>query len=141
MLFLKHINDFPTIGPSHCQGSSSPDILLIPLYPAQFFLFSKAHQRESEVAQSCPTLCYPMDCSLPGFSVHGIFQARVLEWGAIAFSEGLPTSTKMLMCVPYLSKFSSVTQSCPTHCDPMNHSTPDLPVHHQLPESTQTHVH
>ena len=39
-----------------------------------------------EVAQSCPTLCDPMDCSLPGSSVHGIFQARVLEWGAIAFS-------------------------------------------------------
>ena len=38
-------------------------------------------------AQSCPTLSYPMDCSLPGSSVHGIFQARVLEWGAIAFSE------------------------------------------------------
>ena len=36
-----------------------------------------------EVAQSCPTLCDPMDCSLPGSSVHGIFQARVLEWGAI----------------------------------------------------------
>ena len=41
---------------------------------------------ESEVAQSCPTLCDPMDCSLPGSSIHGIFQARVLEWGAIAFS-------------------------------------------------------
>ena len=38
-------------------------------------------------------------------------------------------------------QFSSVTQSCPTHCDPMNCSTPGLPVHHQLPESTQTHVH
>ena len=36
--------------------------------------------------QSCPTLRDPMDCSLPGFSIHGIFQARVLEWGAIAFS-------------------------------------------------------
>ena len=41
---------------------------------------------ESEVAQLCPTLHDPMDCSLPGSSVHGIFQARVLEWGAIAFS-------------------------------------------------------
>ena len=41
---------------------------------------------ESEVAQSYPTLCDPMDCSLPGSSIHGIFQARVLEWGAIAFS-------------------------------------------------------
>ena len=43
-------------------------------------------QNESEVAQSCPTLQNPMDCSLPGSSVHGIFQARVLEWVAIAFS-------------------------------------------------------
>ena len=42
---------------------------------------------ESEVAQSCPTLSDPMDCSLPGSSVHGIFQAGVLECGAIAFSE------------------------------------------------------
>ena len=41
---------------------------------------------ESEVAQSCPTLSDPMDCSPPGSSIHGIFQARVLEWGAIAFS-------------------------------------------------------
>ena len=39
---------------------------------------------ESEVAQLCPTLNDPMDCSLPGSSVHGIFQTRVLEWGAIA---------------------------------------------------------
>ena len=43
---------------------------------------------ESEVAQSCPTVSDPMDCSLPGSSVHGIFQARVLEWAAIAFSGG-----------------------------------------------------
>ena len=41
---------------------------------------------ESEVAQSCPTLSHPMDCSLPGSSVHGILQARALEWAAIAFS-------------------------------------------------------
>ena len=42
---------------------------------------------QSEVAQSCLTLSDPMDCSLPGSSIHGIFQARVLEWGAIAFSQ------------------------------------------------------
>ena len=41
---------------------------------------------ESEVAQLCPTLSDPMDCRLPGSSIHGVFQARVLEWGAIAFS-------------------------------------------------------
>ena len=42
---------------------------------------------DSKVAQWRPTLSYPMDCSLPGFSVHRIFQAKVLEWGAIAFSD------------------------------------------------------
>ena len=45
-------------------------------------------RKESEVTQSCPTLCDPMDCNLPGSSVRGIFQARVLEWGAISFSRG-----------------------------------------------------
>ena len=48
---------------------------------------SPVHASESEVSQSCLTLSDPMDCSLPGSSVHGIFQARVLEWDAIAFSE------------------------------------------------------
>ena len=43
-------------------------------------------KRESEVTQLCPTLHDPMDCSLPGYSFHGIFQARVLEWGAIVVS-------------------------------------------------------
>ena len=80
--------------------------------------------------QSCPTLCNHMDCSLPGSSVHGIFQARVLEWGAIAFS---------ITC--HSVQFSSVPQSCPTLCDPMNRSTPDLPVHHHLLEFAQVHVH
>ena len=50
-----------------------------------FLLQCTKVKSESEVTQSCPTLHNPMDCSLPGSSVHGIFQARVLEWGAIAF--------------------------------------------------------
>ena len=54
---------------------------------------------ESEVAQSCPTLSDPMDYSLPGSSVHGIFQARVLEWGAIAFSTFLSRFRKSLAYV------------------------------------------
>ena len=53
---------------------------------------------ESEVAQSYPTLSDPMDYSLPGSSVHGIFQARVLEWGAIAFSLVAILNTNSLMC-------------------------------------------
>ena len=61
---------------------------------------------ESEVAQSCPTLSDPIDCSLPGSSIHGIFQARVLEWGAIAFSDTFSlvpgkTVPKIMMCIFY----------------------------------------
>ena len=51
-----------------------------------FLLQCMKVKSESEVAQLCPTLSDPMDCSLPGSSIHGIFQARLLEWGAIAFS-------------------------------------------------------
>ena len=51
-----------------------------------FLLQCMKAKSESEVAQSCLTLCNPMDCGPPGSFVHGIFQARVLEWGAIAFS-------------------------------------------------------
>jgi len=66
-----------------------------------FLLQCMKVKSESEVAQSCPTLSDPMDCSLPGSSVHGILQARrVLEWGAIAFSE--------LTCECMLSHFSLV---------------------------------
>ena len=71
---------------------------------------------ESEVAQTCLTLCDPMDCSPPGSSTHGIFQARVLEWGAIAFQFSSV-------------HFSSVAQLCPTLCDSMDCSPPGSSVH------------
>ena len=57
------------------------------LVGCHFLLQCMKVKSESEVTQSCPTPSYHMDCSLPGSSVHGIFQARVLEWVAIAFSE------------------------------------------------------
>ena len=57
-----------------------------------FLLQCMKVKRESEVAQSCSTLSDPMDCSPPGSSMHGIFQARGLEWGAIAFSENILSS-------------------------------------------------
>ena len=71
-----------------------PTRLLCPWYSpskntgvgCHFLLQCMKVKSESEVAQSCLTLCDPMDCSLPGSSVHGILQARVLEWSAIAFS-------------------------------------------------------
>ena len=62
---------------------------------------------ESEVAHSCPTLSDPMDCSPPGSSVHGIFQARVLEWGAIAFSrESLATVCKSMKSAQALTSLT-----------------------------------
>ena len=76
---------FPTQGPN-------PHLLcLLPLQMDSLLLAPPwklgGHESESEVTQSCPTLCDPMDCSLSGSSVHGIFQARVLEWIAISFSK------------------------------------------------------
>ena len=59
---------------------------------------SPRHESESEVTQSCPTPRDPMDCSPPGSSVHGIFQARVLEWVAIAFS--IPLTKPAINCFP-----------------------------------------
>ena len=51
-----------------------------------FGIVNEAKESQIEVALLCPTLCDPRDCNLPGFSVHGIFQARILEWVAISFS-------------------------------------------------------
>ena len=62
---------------------------------------SSLQMKWSEVAQSCPTPCDPMHCSLSGFSVHGIFQARVLEWVAISFSRGSsrPRDRTQVSCI------------------------------------------
>ena len=58
-------------------------------------------RKEREVTQSCPILCDPMDCNLPGSSVHGIFQARALEWVAISFSRGSsqPRAQTQVSCI------------------------------------------
>ena len=72
---------------------------------------------ESEATQSYLTLCDPMDCSPPGSSFHGIFQARVLEWFAITFSEVIAAAA-----------VAKSLQSCPTLCDPMDCSLPGSPV-------------
>ena len=66
---------------------------------------------ESEVAQSCPTLLDSMDYSLPGSCVHGIFQARILEWGAIAFYAAVTNKVKV-----------KVAQSCSTLCNTMDYT-------------------
>ena len=97
---------------------------------------------------SCVRLCDPMDCSLPGSSIHGLFQARVLEWVAIFFST---RDTKIVAKLGFGhwpawpqrlgSCCCSAAKSCPTLWDPMDCSTPGFPVPHHLPEFAQTQVH
>ena len=72
-----------------CASNSLSEILHTnsPLY-LYMYVYVYTHCCCCIVAQSCPTLCDPMDCSPPGFSVHGISQARILEWVAISFSRG-----------------------------------------------------
>ena len=72
---------------------------------------------ESEVAQSCLTLHDTMDCTPPGSSIHGIFQARALEWGAVAFSKKNSAAAAKSL------------QLCLTLCDPMDGSPRGSPVH------------
>ena len=120
-----------------------------------FLLQCMKVKTESEVAQSCLTLSNPMDCSLPGSSVHGIFQARVLEWGAIAFSV-IKYYTAIKFVVPWTvahqtslsmgfsrqeywsglpfpspihESESEVAQSCLTLSNPMDWSLPGSSVH------------
>ena len=79
---------------------------------------------------SCVQICNPMDCSPPGSSCPRDFPSKkMLEWVAISFF-----TTWIFSSVEF-------SQSCLTLCDPMDHSMPGFPVHHQLPEFTQTHVH
>ena len=132
-------------------------------------------------AQSCPTLCGPMNCSPPGSSVHRILHSKNTKAGSHALLQGIfqtQGSNPRLLCLLHWQlgtlplaptgkpeadtallqitlhspsssqlpsdsalQFSSVAQLCPILCDPMNHSMPGLPVHHQLLEFTQTHVH
>ena len=140
-----------------------------------FLLQCMKVKSESEDAQSCLTLSDPLDCSPPGSSVHGIFQAKEYWSGVPLVITFLPRSKRLLISLlqspsamilepPKIKsvtvstvspsichevmgpdfcasvQFSSVAQSCATLCDPMNCSTPGLPVHHQLPGFTQTHV-
>ena len=74
---------------------------------------SEQVESESEVAQSCLTLCDPVDCSPPGSSIHGISQARILEWAAVSFSEQVAAKS---------------LQSCLTLCGPIDGSPSGSPI-------------
>ena len=91
------------------------------------------------VTQSCPTLCNPMDCRPPGFSVDGILQARRVEWVAIPMTRGSsqhsdePGFPHCRQIILYLSHQKEIlclaAQSCPTLCDPMDCRPPGFSVH------------
>ena len=114
--------------------------------------------KSSQVSQSCPTLCDPMDCSPPGSSVHGIFQARVLEWVAISFSRRssrprnrtqvsqtvsdallsepprkswclIMVSLNLVMSLSLVAAAAKSLHSCPTSSDPIDCSPPGFSVH------------
>ena len=106
------------------------------------------------VTELCMPLCDPMDgrpAPLPPGPLSMGFPRRILERVAISFSRGSlqprggnsasNRKNGRKKSPVELFQFSSVPQSCPTLCDPMNRSKPGLPVHHQLPAFTQTHVH
>ena len=110
------------------------------------------------VTKAYLTLCNSIDCSLPGFSVHGISQSRILEWIAISFSRDLsnpgikPNQICLVPCIAgfftpkppgkpiHIIQFDSVIQLCPALWDPKDCSRPGFPVHYQLPELAQTHI-
>ena len=86
-----------------------------------YFLLQRMKVKsEREVAQSCPTLCDPMDCSPPGSSVHGIFQAGVLEWGAIAFSICICSETISSYALPDVGQqtINAALHSLAKECEP-----------------------
>ena len=121
-----------------------------------FLLQCMKVRSKSEITQSCPTLSDPMDCSPPGSSIHGIFQARVLQWGAIAFSttplkllsqnqitvtllnpvvnsnahfglNELILVSRIVYLIPWVH--AKLLQSHPTLCDPIDCSPPSSSVH------------
>ena len=152
---------FPSLG-------DLPDPGIKPKSPALQMNSLPLSHLGSHIGQLCVySLCRirrwdPLDCSPWGSSVPGIFQVGILEWVAISIFRGssqprdgtciswvsCPAGgffTAELLRKPHMStirsdQIRSVAQSCPTLCNPMNGSTPGLPVHHQLPEFTQTHT-
>ena len=97
----------------------------------------------SSVTQSCPTLRDPMNRSMPGLPVHHQLP-EFTQTHIHQVSDAIQPSNPLSFPSPALDlsvQFSSVAQSRPTLCDPMNRSMPGLTVHHQLLEFTQTHVH
>ena len=125
-----------------CSGDLSdsgvkPTSLTFPALAGGFFTTAAAAAAAKSL-QSCLTLCDPIDGSPPGSPVPGF--SRQQHWSGLSFPSPLEPP-KGSLAKDNSVQFSSVAQLCPTLCDPMDCSMPGLPVHHQLPELTQTHIH
>ena len=145
------------MGGISCAGSRQVTMLCgwsQPSVASQLFCYYRP------VAQLCPTLWDPLDCSIPGLPVpHHLPELAQVQVHCISdaiqsshplmpsspssfIPQSIPKSVTLPMSQLFASvQFSSVAQSCLTLCSPMDCSTPGLPVHHQLPELAQTHVH
>ena len=98
-IFLVRILEWVAMSYSHPEGRAQVSCIAGRFFEPPGKLSLKATNLNVHcvsVAQSCPTLRYPMDCSLPGSSIQGIFHARVLEWGAIAFSQKMLRGTQLI---------------------------------------------
>ena len=122
--------------PAHAHMHVSTSAFI--LHPS--FLHPSLHPLlSSSISPSIlPSIHLPIHPSTP--SVHPVIDQFTHPF-IIHSSIHPPISSTTYSSIHWSIQFSSVTQPCPTLCDPMNHSTPGLPVHHQLPEFTQTHVH
>ena len=97
-----------------------------------------AHQASLSMEFSKQKSWSGLPCPLPGEHPNSGIEAKSSALQADSLPSELPGKSEETLSI---SSVSSVAQSCPTFCDPMNRSTPGFPVHHQLPEFTQTHVH
>ena len=95
-----------------------------------------------------PLWCLCQKCSLSSFTLIKLCCTKALEWSSLVPGPKAKSSSEIVNPTPFIVSYQqdahqirSVAQSCPTLCDLMNRSTPGFPVHHQLPEFTQTHVH
>ena len=143
-----------------------PKPLSVPALPKIFHKMWFYGLIRSDQSLSCVWLCYPMNCSTPDLPVHHQlpeFTETHVHWVSDAIQPSHPLSSPSPLApspsqhqsifqwvsssheeakvLEFQLSHQTVAQSCPTLCNPMNCSTPGLPVHHQLPEFTQTHVH
>ena len=137
---LSHVQLFASPWTAACQASLS----ITKSQSLLKLMYIESVMPSSHLILCCPLLLLPsIFPSIRVFSKESVLRVRWPKYWSFSFSISPSNEYSGLISWQSFSsvQFSSVAQSCPTLCDPMNRSTPGLPVHHQLPEFTQTHVH